>query len=187
VVSGTGYGWLLAGKAVALVALGVFGRHHRRTTLAAVRAGHPRSFRRFAAVEAAIMLTTIALAVALSTSPPPALGPPAAPVQPAAQGAPPASPGSEVEDMAGHDHGKLSVTVLVGETRFHVSAPVAAGSRVTVHNATTTEVTITAADGTFDVVIPGRTLMTFAAPDERGSFPFFSHHSRTFTGVLVVR
>jgi putative copper export protein len=174
-VTGSGYGWLLAAKTAALVALGVLGRHHRRSTLPAVRAGRPRSFRRFAAVEAAVMMTTIALAVALSASPPPA---------PSSQ---PAPPGSGIEDMTGHDHGRLSVTVLVDEDRFHVSAPVAPGSRVTVHNATSTEVTITASDGTFDIVVPGRTLTTFPAPDEAGSYPFSSRHSPAFTGVLVVR
>jgi putative copper resistance protein D len=89
--------------------------------------------------------------------------------------------------MAGHDRGGLSVTVLIDETRFHVSAPVSAGSSVTVHNATTTEVTITAIDGSFDVVVPGGTLMAFPAPEEPGSYPFESRHSASFTGVLVVR
>lgn len=89
--------------------------------------------------------------------------------------------------MSGHDHGELSVTVLVDEARFHVSAPVDAGSRVTVHNATATEVTITAQDGSFDVVVPGHALMTFPAPDQPGSYRFTSRHSSSFTGVLVVR
>jgi hypothetical protein len=89
--------------------------------------------------------------------------------------------------MSGHDHGELSVTVLVDETRFHVSAPVDAGSLVTVHNATGTEVTITAADGSFDVVVPGHALMTFPAPDQPGSYPFVSRHSAAFADVLVVR
>jgi putative copper resistance protein D len=88
--------------------------------------------------------------------------------------------------MAGHDHGKLSVTLLIDETRFHVSGPVAAGSYVTVHNSTTTEVTITAEDGTFDLVVPGRTLTTFTAPKEAGEYAFSSRHSASFTDVLVV-
>jgi putative copper resistance protein D len=92
-----------------------------------------------------------------------------------------------LEDMAGHDHGELSVTVLIDETRFHVSAPVAPGARVTVHNRSTTEVTITAPDGRFDVVVPGRTLVTFEAPGEPGTYPFSSRHSSAFTGSLVVR
>ncbi|WP_324276689.1 hypothetical protein [Blastococcus brunescens] len=89
--------------------------------------------------------------------------------------------------MAGHDHGDLSVTVLIDETRFHVSAAVRPGASVTVHNPTRTEVTITAVDGSFDVVVPSGTLMTFRAPDEPGSYPFESRHSASFTGVLVVR
>jgi putative copper resistance protein D len=89
--------------------------------------------------------------------------------------------------MSGHDHGDLSVTVLIDETRFHVSAPVAPGSRVTVHNSTTTEVTITADDGSFDVVVPGRSLLTFPAPAQPGAHPFTSRHSGAFADVLVVR
>ena len=185
-VLGSGYGWLLLGKTAALVVLGVLGRRHRRHTLPRLRAGEPGAFRRFAAVEAAVMLATVALAVALAASPPPAPAVPPA----AAQGAQPAAPepaGPAPEDMSGHDHGDLSVAVLVDETRFHVSAPVAPGSRVTVHNSTTTEVTVTAADGSFDVVVPGRSLLTFAAPFQQGAYPFSSRHSGAFADVLVVR
>ncbi|TQN43938.1 putative copper resistance protein D [Blastococcus colisei] len=188
-VTGTGYGWLLVGKAAGLAALGVFGWQHRRRTLPALRAGRRRAFRRFAALEAVVMLATIALAVALSASPPPAASSPPAVAQSVAPGAQPgpAAPEPGIEDMAGHDHGDLSVTVLIDETRFHVSAPVSPDTAVTVHNATGTEVTITAVDGSFDVVVPGGTLMTFPAPDEPGSYPFESRHSASFTGVLVVR
>ncbi|WP_347056850.1 hypothetical protein ABC795_09040 [Blastococcus sp. HT6-30] len=42
--------------------------------------------------------------------------------------------GPAADPMAGQDHGELSVGVLVDGTRFHVAGPVAAGSRVTVHN-----------------------------------------------------
>jgi putative copper resistance protein D len=191
-VAGTGYGWLLIGKTAGLAALGVFGWHHRRRTLPALSAGRRGSFGRFAAGETVVMLATIAVAVALSASPPPAVGYPTASTQPGAPSAPsgqaaetPGEPG--IDDMAGHDHGELSVTVLVDETRFHVSAPVSPGDRVTVHNGTATEVTITASDGSFDVVVPARTLMTFAAPEEPGSYPFASRHSASFTGILVVR
>jgi putative copper resistance protein D len=58
---------------------------------------------------------------------------------------------------------------------------------VAVHNATTTEVTIAAIDGGFDVVVPGGTLLVFRAPEQPGSSPFESRHSASFTGVLVVR
>jgi putative copper export protein len=185
-VLSSGYGWLLLGKTTALLVLGVLGRRHRRHTLPLLRAGRPGSFRRFAGVEAAVMLATIALAVALAASPPPATAAPPAPA--ATQAAPPAAPEpAGPAEMAGHDHGELSVTVLIDETRFHVSAPVPPATRVTVHNPTTTEVTITADDGSFDVVVPGRTLTTFAAPDRPGSYPFSSRHSETFADVLVVR
>ena len=88
--------------------------------------------------------------------------------------------------MAGHDHGELSVGILVDATRFHVAGPVAAGSRVTVHNSTDQPVTITADDGSFDVDVPGRTLLTFPAPDQPGQYRFTSRHSPTYTDVLVV-
>ncbi len=186
-VLGSGYGWLLLGKTAALVALGVLGRRHRRHTLPRLRAGQPGAFRRFAAVEAAVMLATVALAVGLAASPPPAAAAPPAPAQ--AQGTRPVPDPAPAaaEDMSGHDHGDLSVTVLIDETRFHVSSPVAPGSRVTVHNATTTEVTLTADDGSFDVVVPGRSLLTFAAPARPGTHPFTSRHSGSFADVLVVR
>ncbi|WP_460683032.1 CopD family protein [Modestobacter lapidis] len=190
-VVGTGYGWLLIGKTAGLAALGAFGWHHRRRTLPALSAGRHGAFGRFAAGETVVMLATIAVAVALSASPPPVAAPPAAaqngaqPADPGLGAAVPSGPG--IEDMAGHDHGDLSVTVLVDEFRFHVSAPVDAGARVTVHNGTSTDVTITASDGSFDVVVPGGSLMTFPAPDEPGAHPFASRHSPSFTGVLVVR
>jgi hypothetical protein len=129
------------------------------------------------------MLATVALAVALSASPPPAAAPSA--VQPTPAAAAPEAPAT-ADPRVGHDHGELSVAVLIDETRFHVAGPVDGGSRVTVHNATDTEVTITAADGSFDVVVPPHALMTFPAPDA-GSYPFTSRHSSSFADVLAVR
>jgi putative copper resistance protein D len=135
-------------------------------------------------VEVGLMLATVALAVALSSSPPPPAGaPPAAAA--AAETAP--EPAQPADPMAGHDHGELSVAVLIDETRFHVSGPVDAASRVTVFNATDTEVTITAADGSFDLVVAPHALTTFVAPDAAGSYPFVSRHSASFADVLEVR
>ncbi|WP_091379579.1 CopD family protein [Geodermatophilus sp. DSM 45219] len=190
-VLGSGYGWLLLGKTAALVVLGVLGRRHRRSALPRLRSGRPGAFRRFAAVEAAVMLATVALAVALAASPPPAAAavPAAATATPgeATTGTAAPEPGAAaVDDMSGHDHGDLSVTVLVDGTRFHVSSAVAPGSRVTLHNGSATEVSLTADDGSFDVVVPGRTLTTFLAPSEPGSYPFTSRHSAGFADVLVV-
>ncbi|WP_324276690.1 copper resistance D family protein [Blastococcus brunescens] len=68
-LTGTGYGWLLIAKTAGLAALGLFGWHHRRRTLLALRAGRRRAFRRFAVGEAVVMLATITVAVALSASP----------------------------------------------------------------------------------------------------------------------
>ena len=180
---GTGYGALLLAKTAGLVALGLFGWRHRRRTLPRLRAGESRSFRRFAVVETGVMLVTVALAVALASSPPPAAAPAAeAPLAPAAAEAekPAADP------MAGHDHGELSVSVLIDETRYHVAGPVEAGSRVTVHNTSGTEVTITAEDGSFDVVVPDKALMTFVAPAEPGRYAFGSAHSDAYEDVLGV-
>jgi putative copper resistance protein D len=188
-VLGSGYGELLLGKTAALVVLGVLGWRHRRDALPRLRSGRPGAFRRFAAVEAAVMLATVALAVALAASPPPAsaaLPATAAPGTAAPGTAAPEPGAAAAEDMSGHDHGDLSVTVLVDGTRFHVSSAVAPGSRVTVHNGSATEVTLTADDGSFDVVVPGRTLTTFLAPSEPGSYPFTSRHSTGFADVLVI-
>ncbi|TFV51648.1 CopD family protein [Blastococcus sp. TF02A_35] len=184
--AGTGYGWLLVGKTTGLVALGILGRQHRRRTLPRLRAGVPGSFRRFAAVEVLVMLATVALAVGLAGSPPPTASGASAPAPaPAATGQ--ARTAAPADPMAGHDHGELSVGILVDGTRFHVAGPVAAGSRVTVHNGTDEPVTITAADGSFDVDVPARTLLTFPAPAEPGEYPFASRHSDEFTDVLTVR
>ncbi|WP_405143016.1 bifunctional copper resistance protein CopD/cytochrome c oxidase assembly protein [Sphaerisporangium sp. NBC_01403] len=72
------YGLLVLGKLVALVALGWFGLRHRRTTIAALEApaaegtrSGSRPFLRLAAGEVGVMACTIALAVALSRTPPP--------------------------------------------------------------------------------------------------------------------
>jgi len=72
-LTGSAYGRFLLGKVVALVVLGAVGWWHRRRTLPAVAAGQPGAFRRFALVELVVMVLTVALAVALSRTPPPAL------------------------------------------------------------------------------------------------------------------
>jgi putative copper resistance protein D len=203
---GTGYGWLLAAKVAALVVLGVLGRRHRRATLPRLHAGEPGAFRRLAGVEVGLMVATVAVAVALAASPPPAAGPAATAAAGPASGAtaPTAGTGAgsgvgsgtdaapapaadpTADPMAGHDHGDLSVAVLVDEERFHVPGPVSAGAAVTVFNSSSTEVTITADDGSFDVVVPAGTLLTFPAPAEPGSHPFTSRHDPSFGDVLVV-
>ncbi|MGW5359652.1 cytochrome c oxidase assembly protein [Actinopolymorpha pittospori] len=65
------YGWLVLGKLVAILVLGWLGWWHRKRTLPALDKGTPGVFRRFAAVEAAVMLATVGLAVALSRTPTP--------------------------------------------------------------------------------------------------------------------
>ncbi|SFO75602.1 putative copper resistance protein D [Geodermatophilus dictyosporus] len=188
--AGTGYGWLLLAKTAALVALGVLGWRHRRGTLPRLRAGEPGAFRRLAVAEVVLMAATVAVAVALSASPPPpgtpeaATGPAAAPAAPASPGTP--APTAAPDPMAGHDHGELSVGVLVDGERFHVPRPVAPGSRVTVFNSSDTEVTLTADDGGFDVVVPGHALLTFPAPGAPGEYGFTSRHDPGFRDVLVV-
>ncbi|MCF6734195.1 copper resistance D family protein [Blastococcus sp. KM273129] len=176
---GTGYGALLLAKAAGLTVLGVLGALHRRHTLPRLHAGDGREFRRFAAGEVVLMLATVALALALAASPPPAGAGHAA--------ASTAAPAAGADPMAGHDHGELSVGVLVDDARFHVAGPVAPGARVSVLNSSASEVTLTAADGSFDVVVPAGTLTTFPAPAEPGAHPFSSRHSPAFADVLLVR
>ncbi|MGY1722308.1 copper resistance D family protein [Blastococcus sp. SYSU DS0533] len=176
---GTGYGALLLVKTAGLTVLGVLGALHRRHTLPRLRAGDGREFRRFAAGEVVLMLATVALAVALAASPPPSgTGHAAASATAPTVGADP---------MAGHDHGELSVGVLVDEERFHVAGPAAPGARVTVFNSSSAEVTLSAADGSFDVVVPSGTLTTFLAPAAPGPHPFTSRHSAAHADVLLVR
>jgi putative copper export protein len=187
---GTGYGWLLLGKTLGLVVLTVLGWQHRRRTVPALQAGRAGAFRRFGVVEVLVMLATVALAVALGSSPPPAAAAPTAVAAPAdpAQAVPGAAtaPGAPFKPMAGHDHGPLTVGVLVDDTRFHVAHAVAAGSRVTVFNGSDSEVSLTAADGSFDVTVPPGSLMTFPAPDQPGEHPFSSRTDPSYADVLVV-
>lgn len=68
----SGYGRLVVVKVVAFAGLGVLGWWHRRTTLPQLQARQPGAFRRFAGVEALVMLGVIGIAVALSRTPPPA-------------------------------------------------------------------------------------------------------------------
>jgi putative copper resistance protein D len=65
------YGALVAGKILALLALGTFGALHRTRTLPALRSARPGAFRRFAAGELVVFAATFGLAVALSRSPTP--------------------------------------------------------------------------------------------------------------------
>ncbi len=182
---GTGYGALLLAKTGGLLLLGVLGWQHRRRTLPRLRAGDGGGFRRFAAGEVLLMLATVAVAVALAASPPPSAASTAAPAGATASTA--ADPAAAAADpMAGHDHGELSVGVLVDDERFHVAGPVAAGSRVTVFNSGGETVTLTADDGSFDLVVPAGALTTFEAPREPGAHRFSSDHSASFADVLVV-
>lgn len=86
--------------------------------------------------------------------------------------------GSPVEDMSGHDHGDLSVAVLIDGERFHVASTVRPGQAVTVYNSSDDAATITSVDaegGTaFDVEVPARTFVTFPAPEAEGDYDFVS-------------
>jgi Copper resistance protein D len=184
---GTGYGALLITKTAGLVLLGLLGWQHRRRTLPRLRAGEDGAFRRFAAGEVLLMLATVAVAVALAASPPPADAAPAGSSAATAPAGTAPATGGAADPMAGHDHGELSVGVLVDDERFHVPGPVAAGSRVTVFNSGSETVTLTADDGSFDLVVPSGSLTTFKAPDQPGEHPFTSSHSEAFADVLVVQ
>jgi putative copper export protein len=194
----TGYGMLLGAKTVAFVALGVAGWWHRRRTLPALRRGTPRAFLLFAAGETAVLLLATALAVTLAgTAPAAPAGGTSAPVPGAAADlgdapgtpapAPSSAPASGTgEDMSGHDHGDLTVSVLVDPERYHVAGPVLTGQRVTVFNGSDRTVTLTAQDGSFDVEVASRSLTTFVAPSQAGSYAFRDRGTERYSDVLVV-
>ncbi|MGH3487400.1 MAG: cytochrome c oxidase assembly protein [Actinopolymorphaceae bacterium] len=100
----TSYGRLVLGKVVALVALGAFGWWHRRATLPALERDDSRAFGKFAAGEAAVMAATIALAVALARTPPPAGEEP--------------RPVSTAEALIGYDVPPFSLERLLSEWRL---------------------------------------------------------------------
>ncbi|MEO8106168.1 MAG: cytochrome c oxidase assembly protein [Actinomycetes bacterium] len=68
------YGSVVLLKMVASVALGALGWAHRRHTLPQVNSGRRSAFTRLAVVEAAIMVSTLGVAVGLSTTAPPPSG-----------------------------------------------------------------------------------------------------------------
>lgn len=154
--SWAGEGWvrLLLLKTVLLGLLTAVGWWHRRRTMPALADGAPRAFVRLGVAEVVLMGLTVTLSVALAASPAPTAG--------------------ATEDMSGHDHGELSVAILVDEDRFHVAGTVRPGQAVTVHNPSTSAATISAVDGSFDVDVRPRTIITFVAPAEPGDYDFVS-------------
>ena len=71
---GSEYGALVLAKAGALMALGVLGALHRRSTVDAAARGEPGALLRLGGVEVLLMLATIGLAVALGRTAPPDTG-----------------------------------------------------------------------------------------------------------------
>ncbi len=206
-------------KTVLLGLLAAIGWWHRRRTLPALAAGTPGAFVRLGVLEVALMALTLTLSVALAASPAPtpptgttgtASGAPTpAPEDDAAGTAPrdnaadagPQAPvetdvstpttQAAVEDMSGHDHGDLSVSILVDQDRFHVAGTVRPGQAVTVYNSTDTAATISALDDSFDADVRPRTFITFTAPTEPGDYHFTSRPQERavngFTDTLLVR
>lgn len=210
----SGYVRLLLVKTVLLVVLAGAGWWHRRRTLPALDLGAPGAFVRLAVAEVLLMVVVVTVSVALATSPPPAradesvaasaaaapaAGAPAeladpAPVDPAdpapvdsADPAPVDPAPAVAEDMSGHDHGDLSVSVLVDEERFHVSGTVRPGQRVTVYNSGPEQVSLTATDGSFDAVAGPRSFITFEAPAGPGDYLFASTLAGRGEDILLVR
>ena len=202
----SGYVRLLLVKTVLLVVLAGAGWWHRRRTLPALDLRAPGAFVRLAVAEVLLMVVVVTVSVALATSPPPAradesvaasaaaapaAGAPAeladpAPVDPADPA--PVDPAPAVaEDMSGHDHGDLSVSVLVDEGRFHVSGTVRPGQRVTVYNSGPEQVSLTATDGSFDAVAGPRSFITFEAPAGPGDYLFASTLAGRGEDILLVR
>ncbi|WP_298888744.1 CopD family protein [uncultured Serinicoccus sp.] len=220
--AGEGWVHLLVAKSLLLAVLALLGAQHRRAALPALTAGRPGAFVRLGVVEVALMTVTVAVSVALGASPAPVSSPgpevgapqSAAPADPGPQAEAPGTDRDEgvpqggddpagaedgpdagpvVEDMSGHDHGDLSVTVLVDDERFHVTAAVRPGQRVTVYNSSDAAATLTA-DGSgtaFDVDVPARTFVTFEAPDQEGDYAFVSRPDGAdvdgFADTLLVR
>ncbi|ANS79153.1 Copper resistance protein CopD [Serinicoccus hydrothermalis] len=194
-----GEGWvhLLAVKVALVVVLGLIGWQHRRATIPALEAGRPWTFVRLGVVEVALMALTLTVSVALAASPAPAPAtgapvsavPPAEVEGPTEQGsstaqtddiprtedrpaAEPPTADSSAAEMIGHDHGELSVSILIDDERFHVPGTVRPGQAVTVYNSSDTAATITSPD--FDVDVPPRTFITFPAPSAEGDYGFVS-------------
>ncbi|QFG68544.1 copper resistance D family protein [Ornithinimicrobium pratense] len=218
---GEGWVWLLSLKTALLGLLAAIGWWHRRRTVPALVTGRPGAFVRLGVVEVALMTLTLAVSVALTASPAPAQRPEAAGTtsdaedsrvvddaapQEAGPGgtatevnpAPPVradesepTPQGSPEDMSGHDHGDLSVSILVDEERFHVAGTVRPGQSVTVYNSSRSAATISALDGSFDADVGPRTFITFTAPAEAGDYDFASRAqgipAGSFTGTLLVR
>jgi putative copper resistance protein D len=70
----SGYGAVVAAKAVLLVALGVLGHRHRTVTVVAALGGRSLAFARLAAGEVVVMAAAMGLAVALADLAPPSTG-----------------------------------------------------------------------------------------------------------------
>lgn len=193
-LTSTPYGRLLLAKTALLVVLGAAGWWHRRRTLPRLAAGTRRPFVRFAAAEVVVLAVAMVLAVVLASTPPDApSGPPAGGTAAGPPGATAAPDGPETdalgaagaqEDMSGHDHGPLTVSVLIDAQRYHVAGPVQPGQRVTVFNSAREAVALTAADGTFDLTVAAGSLTTFAAPSTPGSYEFGG--AAGYSDVLVV-
>jgi putative copper export protein len=216
-----GWALLLAVKTALLGLLAAIGWWHRRRTLPALAAGTPGAFLRLGVLEVALMALTLTLSVALAASPAPTpstgtTGTPSGAPAPAVpddtdpQGTAPGDNGTAVDppapvkadvpapttptiaqDMSGHDHGDLSVSILVDEDRFHVAGTVRPGQPVTVYNSSDAAVTITALDGSFEADVGPRTFITFTAPTEPGDFGFTSRPEgravHGFVDTLLVR
>lgn len=194
-------GWvlLLSIKSLLLGCLTLIGWWHRRRTLPALATGAPRAFLRLSVVEVALMSLTITLSVALSASPAPSptmattttvdVNPQLA--EPAGAGSSTPAPQEPAEDMSGHDHGELSVSILVDTDRFHVAGTVRPGQPVTVYNRSSAAATISALDGTFDADVGPRTFITFIAPAAPGDYDFTnrgdSSATTSFADTLQVR
>lgn len=184
--TGEGWVWLLLAKTVLLGALVTIGWWHRSRALPHLAAGRPRSFLRLAVVEVGVMAATVTVSVALAAAPTPSAGSPhgAATSTPATQTEGPvvdhgaaadASSGHAPADpTAGHDHGELSVSVLIDAERFHVAGTVRPSQPVTVYNSSDSAATITAVDGSFHAEVPAGTFITFEAPSAVGDHPFVS-------------
>ncbi len=87
----------------------------------------------------------------------------------------------------GGSSGSGGSKITISGFRFGVPDSVAPGSSVSVANADGAAHTVTAADKSFQVPVPGRGSATFTAPAKPGRYPFVCTIHPSMKATLVVR
>jgi len=79
-----------------------------------------------------------------------------------------------------------SAVITIQDFAFGKSTSVPAGTTVTITNMDGQDHTVTADDGSFDVVVKGNGTASFTAPTKPGSYPFRCTFHPSMLGTLVV-